>query len=155
MKYKIPSEFKITRLRECPGTTLADKPENCLAYWNQNITTAEWFDQDRECVVTLLANARLRVIGHHLISIGSLTECTIHPREVLRPAIMHSAFATILMHNHPSGDPSPSAADHRVTKRLRDASQILQINLLDHVIAGSREPIDRVPYYSFCEAGIL
>lgn len=155
MKYKVPSEFKITRLRECPGTTLADSPANCLAYWNQNITTAEWFDQDREHLVTLLANARLRVIGHHLISIGSLTECTFHPREVLRPAIMHSAYATILMHNHPSGDPAPSAADHSITKSLREASSLLQIKLLDHVIAGSSAPIDRVPYFSFREAGIL
>jgi len=77
-----------------------------------------------------------------------LNESLAHPREIFRPAILHSAYAFVLVHNHPSGDAKPSEADLRVTKRVAAAAQILQINFLDHVIVGRG-------FFSFQEAGLL
>ena len=154
MKYKIPAEFKIMRVRECAALPApCDTPTMALEYWRNSIEHADWFSQEREHLVTILLNARLRCIGHHLISIGSVAETHCHPRECLRPAIVHSAYAIMLMHNHPSGDASPSAADHRVTIAIRDAARLMQISLIDHVIVGNS--LYGCPYYSFREAGIL
>lgn len=143
-----PSEFKILRIRECSPVGLCDTATMAVEYWNKNIANADWFCPDREHIVELILNTKLNIIGHHLISIGSLNECICHPREVLRPAIIHSAYAFLLMHNHPSGDTAPSAPDFRITKSLREASNIMQITFLDHIIVGSE-------YYSFRESGII
>lgn len=153
MKYKIPSEFKIIRLRECPAFSMANSPADCITYWNEHIRSADWFSSDREHLVVILANTRLRIIGHHLVSVGGLNETSFHPREALRPAIMHAAFCFILMHNHPSGDPAPSQADQSVTRQLRDAANLMKINFIDHIIKGDSE--GGAPYYSFREAGLL
>jgi DNA repair protein RadC len=88
------------------------------------------------------------------ISLGSLNECIAHPREIFRQALVHSAFAVAVVHNHPSGDPSPSAADYRITRSLKEGAYFLQINLIDHVILGSPDG-GRVPYFSFKEAGVI
>ena len=79
-----------------------------------------------------------------------------HPREVFRAAIETSASAVVCVHNHPSGDPSPSAADVRVTRTLREAAQTVDIALLDHVIVGdaAHDPTG-LGYYSFRDAGVL
>ena len=77
-----------------------------------------------------------------------MNESLAAPREIFRPAIIHSAFAFVLVHNHPSGNTKPSEADLQLTKRLAAAAEILQINFLDHIIAGQG-------YFSFQEAGLL
>ena len=151
IKHKIPSEFKILRVRECASSYPCDSGQKIYDYWQGNIPQADWHDADREHLVVLLHNTRLNPIGHHLISVGTSQECLCHPREVLRPAIIHAAYGFTLMHDHPSGDPTPSASDHRITKRLRDASDIMQINFIDHLIIGR----DQTPFFSFREAGIL
>ena len=107
-----------------------------------------------ESLRLVLLDARHRVLRVEEISSGSLNESTAHPREIFRPAFIHSAFAVILVHNHPSGDAAPSPADVRLTRRLREAAELLQINLLDHIIIGGNEG-DRKGYYSFKEAGVL
>lgn len=109
---------------------------------------------DREVVKALLLDTKLRLIRHENIALGSLNECVAHPREIFRSAIVHSAYAVILIHNHPSGDPAPSQADHRLTRQLRDAAALLQIQLLDHIIMGSPDG-GRAPYFSFRDAGCL
>jgi DNA repair protein RadC len=73
---------------------------------------------------------------------------------VFKPAIVHSAYCFITVHNHPSGDPSPSEADMRLTRRILEASRILQLNLLDHVIIGAPAP-GRNSYFSFKEGGVI
>lgn len=103
-------------------------------------------------VVTL--DTKLRLLRTEEISLGSLNECLAHPREILRPVVLQNAFAFILVHNHPSGDPAPSDADRRLTIRIADAARLMQVNFSDHVIIGSPAP-GRPSYFSFREAGIL
>jgi DNA repair protein RadC len=108
----------------------------------------------KEVLRAVLLDTRHCLIKIEDISLGSLNESIAHPREIFRPAVLNSAYALILVHNHPSGDPTPSEADHRLTRRLEEASRLLQINLIDHIIIGA--PRDgQSPYFSFKEAGIL
>lgn len=90
--------------------------------------------RDREHFYALHLDPYLRVQRRELIAIGSLTEATIHPREVFRSAIRRGAFALIIAHNHPSGDPTPSDADIEITRQLCAAGEAVQIAVLDHVI---------------------
>jgi len=108
----------------------------------------------QESLRVLLLDAKLRLVRAEEIARGSVNECLAHPREIFRHAVVHSAYAVVVLHNHPSGDPSPSAADHRVTKNLLEAARLLQINLLDHIILGSPDG-GRTPYFSFREAGLV
>jgi DNA repair protein RadC len=105
-------------------------------------------------LVVFLLDTRYQITSYNLVSLGSLNESIAHPRDVLRPAIVAGAYAFIVMHNHPSGDPSPSQSDHSLTRRLAEAAELMQIKLLDHVIAGEHAP-GRQPYFSFKEAGVL
>jgi DNA repair protein RadC len=84
----------------------------------------------------LFLNTRKRVKGHQLVTIGTMDTLLVHPREVFRLAIMTAASALIVMHNHPSGESTPSEADIKVTRDLIRAGQLLKLELLDHVIVG-------------------
>lgn len=89
------------------------------------------------------------------VTSGTATSSLAHPREVFRAAIQHGATAVVCIHNHPSGDPAPSAADVQVTRQLRDAARAVDIDLQDHVIVGKASADPRaVGHYSFREAGI-
>jgi len=88
--------------------------------------------QEEFHVLTL--NGSHRVIRTHQATMGLANATQIHPREVFRPAILDGAVAVILVHNHPSGDPQPSDADHMVTSKLKEAGEILGIKVLDHII---------------------
>ncbi len=89
---------------------------------------------DREHFWILTLNARHQITGKELISVGSLDASIVHPREIFKNCIKKSAKAIILVHNHPSGDPTPSDEDINVTKRLIDAGRLLGIHVLDHVV---------------------
>ena len=104
--------------------------------------------------MTALLNAKLRLIGNHIVSVDSLSEAIAHPRETYRATILAGAYAHVLMHNHPSGDPAPSDADRRLTRKIHEAGQITEISLLDHVIAGVPQA-GCAPYFSFREVGLL
>src|ERR1041384_6926377 len=84
-----------------------------------------------------MLNNRRREKGHQLLSIRTLATILIHPREVFRAAVIIAAAAVVLMHNHPSGEPTPSEADIKVTRDLIRAGQLLKIEVLDHVIMGA------------------
>ena len=105
---------------------------------------------DRESLRVVLLDAKQHLIKVATVSQGSVNESLADPREVFKPAIIHSAYSFIPVHNHPSGDPSPSEADLRLTRRILEASRILQLNLADHVIVGSPAP-GRSDYFSFKE----
>ncbi len=102
---------------------------------------------DRERFDVVLLDTRHRVIREHCVSIGCLDGAIVHPREVFHPAVAESAAAVIVVHNHPSGDPSPSAEDAAVTRRLQSTAGVLGIDLLDHVI------VARHGSYSFRDHG--
>ena len=128
---------------------LLDTPERVFDAFGK-----EFMALRQESLRVLLLDARLRLIRAEEITRGSVSECMAHPREIFRQAMIHSAYAVVVLHNHPSGDPAPSAADIRITRSLREAASLLQINLIDHIILGSPDG-GRVPYYSFKEAGHL
>ena len=108
----------------------------------------------KESLRVILLDTRYHLIRVEEISLGSINESIAHPRDVFRPAVISSAYAVIVLHNHPSGDPSPSQTDHSLTRRLAEAAELLQIKLLDHIIIGA--PSDTSPgYFSFKEAGVL
>jgi DNA repair protein RadC len=104
----------------------------------------------------LCLNRKNRLMKQVEVTSGTATSSLAHPREVYREAIRQGATAVICVHNHPSGDPAPSAADIQVTRQLRDASKTIDIELLDHVIVGRVSADPRgLGYYSFRESGVL
>jgi DNA repair protein RadC len=108
----------------------------------------------RESLRALLLDTKYQLLRIEEISMGSLNESVAHPREIFRPAVINSAYAIILVHNHPSGDPTPSEADRRLTRRIAEVGTLLQVQLLDHIIIGGMQA-GQPSYYSFKEAGVL
>jgi DNA repair protein RadC len=145
---------KVVRVGQPADSPKLDQPELCKQYWNSIITRQEWYDENKEHLVVLLLSTRYNITGYSLVSIGSTNASIAHPRECFRVAVAGGAYAMVLMHNHPSGDPSPSQADHSLTRRLKEGADLLQINLLDHIIVG-RDGGSLPSYFSFREAGVL
>jgi DNA repair protein RadC len=108
----------------------------------------------KESLRVVLLDTKLNLLTVREVSLGSLNESIAHPREIFQPVFAHSAYAFILVHNHPSGDPTPSEADRRLTSRLAEAARLLQVQMLDHVIIGTADN-GRQPYFSFREAGLI
>lgn len=105
--------------------------------------------ETKEQFITLHLDGKNRIICMDLVSIGSLNQSIVHPREVFKTALLSNAAALILVHQHPTGDPSPSSEDLAITRRLREAGEIMGIKVLDHIIVGEGE------YLSFVERGLL
>jgi len=93
-------------------------------------------DRDREAVVILLLDTKNRINAAHIVAVGSLDSCPVHPREVFKAAVLANAAAVIVAHNHPSGDPTPSCEDRQLALRLKQAGDILGIPLLDFLVVG-------------------
>jgi DNA repair protein RadC len=108
-------------------------PDDVFRHFHARLRDA---GQERFCV--LLLDGRHRVVGDEVVSVGTLTASLVHPREVFRPALKAGAAALILVHNHPSGDPTPSPEDRSVTRRLAEVGELLGIPILDHVIVAER-----------------
>ena len=106
---------------------------------------------DREHFMVAMLDQKHTVIGINTVSMGSLTASVVHPREVMKPAILSNAAALLGCHNHPSGAPQPSQEDRALTKRLVEAGQLLGINVLDHLILGDGSEA----YFSFVDEGQL
>lgn len=109
----------------------------------------EFRDCKKEYFLALLLDGKNRIIRRVQISEGSLNQSIVHPREVFSPAVKESAAAVILAHNHPTGDPIPSQEDIAITRRLKEAGEIMGIRVLDHIIIGDGE------YLSFVERGLM
>lgn len=107
-----------------------------------------------ENAIVVTVNSRLEHTSTTTISIGTVNETSAHPREIMRPVISRNAYGFILIHNHPSGDPSPSRADHTITTELVKASEIMKIRLVDHVIIG-RPSAGHPGFFSFRAAGVI
>lgn len=119
-------------------------PEEVAAYLMPRLRYAT-----KEQFLVMMLDTKNRIIGVEIIAEGGLSNTTLHPRDVFRPAILQHASAIVVAHNHPSGDPSPSEEDTELTKQLFAAGQVLSMPMLDHVIIGDGA------YYSFQEAGAL
>lgn len=134
------------------GATVLAEAATVYAYMKDTLETYPM----HEVFHVILLNTKNRALGRIAITSGTATSTLVHPREVFRPAILAGATAIIAVHNHPSGDPAPSASDIRSTRRLREAATVIEIELLDHIILGRPEcdPIG-LGYYSFRAAGIL
>lgn len=106
-------------------------------------------DEPAEVFAILCLTTKNRVIAYHEVSRGTLDSTPVHPRELFKAALLSNCAAIVLSHNHPSGDPAPSADDCDLTRRLVAAGELLGIPVLDHIIVGDN------CYYSFMESGRL
>lgn len=106
---------------------------------------------DREYFVALLVDGKNRISGLHVVSEGTLNQSLVHPREVYKAAILANSAAIILAHNHPTGDVTPSKEDREITRRLKEAGDLLGIRVLDHIIVDTDSGISS----SFVEMGLL
>jgi len=105
--------------------------------------------ETKEMFMTLHLDGKNRIVCMDLVSIGSLNQSIVHPREVFKTACISNAAAIICVHQHPTGDPTPSSEDISITRRLKEAGEIMGIKVLDHIIVGDGE------YMSFVERGLL
>jgi DNA repair protein RadC len=106
-------------------------------------------NEPKEHFIALHLDGKNRIVCFDRVSVGSLNQSIVHPREVYKSAILSSAAAIILVHNHPTGDPTPSQEDIAITKRLCEVGDLVGIRILDHVIVGDGQ------YLSFAERGML
>ncbi len=104
--------------------------------------------ETKEYFLTLHLDGKNRIVAIEIVSIGSLNQSIVHPREVFKTALLSSAAALVLIHNHPSGDPTCSREDREITRRLKEAGELLGIRILDHIIIGET-------YASFVEQGLI
>jgi DNA repair protein RadC len=132
--YTIPG-FRIALVRE-PGVKLAERPQLRDARGAAPMLAQYIGEADREVFAVAFMSVRHRVLGLHTVSVGCLTNSVVHPREVFKPAILAGCAALLLAHNHPSGDPEPSAEDIALTRRLAAAGVLLGIEVLDHLVLG-------------------
>lgn len=146
--YEVPG-FRIALVRE-PGVKLAERPQVQTPRDAVPILSQFIGEADREMFVLALLTVRHRIIGLHTVSVGCLTSSLVHPREVFKPAILAGSAALLLAHNHPSGDPEPSAEDVALTRRLASAGQLLGIEVLDHLVLG-----ESGRFVSLRERGVL
>jgi DNA repair protein RadC len=145
--YRLAAAFELGRRRALgarPMRPALDSPAAVFAY-----AAPAARDLRIEVFRVLVVDARNRLVHDEAVSQGVLTASLVHPREVLRPVVVRSGAAFVVVHNHPSGDPAPSREDDRVTERLRRAGEILGAALLDHVVLGDGT------YWSYRERGLL
>ena len=104
--------------------------------------------ETKEHFIVLHLDGKNRIACFDRVSVGSLNQSIVHPREVFKTACLSNAASILLIHNHPTGDPEPSREDLEITRRLREVGDLLGIRVLDHIIIGD-------DYLSFCERGLI
>ena len=159
-----PDELKTLGFSDAAAARVQAIAELCRAWAQETVVRGSQFrhgqdfydhfhlrlrDLKREVFIVTLLDQKHCLIGEETVSSGSLTETLVHPREVFAAAVRARAAAVAVVHNHPSGDPTPSPQDKAITKRLESAASLLGIRLLDHVIIGDGR------YYSMVEEGLL
>ncbi|MCD8300910.1 MAG: DNA repair protein RadC [Clostridiales bacterium] len=127
-----------------PLSRIYSGPEDIAGHYMEQLR-----HESREILMMLMFDRKNMFLGDEKISIGTSNSSLISPAEVFRTALAKRAEFIVLLHNHPSGDPSPSKADRDVTRRIEECGKMLEIPLMDHIIIGDK------CYYSFCQAGFL
>ena len=158
-KEQLPRKPRIIRLKQIKAVyeTLAIKEEvnRYLEPFTRFNSPEQVFDtfaflrhETKEYFFAIHLDGKNRICCIDEVSVGSLNQTVVHPREVFKTALLSSAAAIILLHNHPTGDPAPSREDIEITKRLREAGEIIGVKLIDHIIIGDS-------YVSFASQGLL
>lgn len=142
-------QFVVKSLRVAETSVPCQDYNVAIDYYKTNILPS--LQEDKENLVVLVLDTKLKIKGWNLVSIGSINETVAQPREVLRPVIIASGYGFIIMHNHPTGDPAPSEADRRFTNRMREASEIMNLVFVDHIVYGDNTGVT----FSFKQSGIL
>lgn len=120
-----------------------------------HMLTGELRHCNQENLIVLLMDPKRKLIRKCYVAKGTSSMLVTHPRDVFREAINANASAVVMVHNHPSGDPTPSMQDRELTKIMAEAASVLRIRLVDHIIIGTHGNGRRLPYYSFAENGLL
>ena len=136
----IRQELEQRFLRSAPFTS---------ATQTQDYLIARLAQEEREVFATLFLDTRHRLLRFEPLFAGTIDSCAVHVREVAKRALALNAAAVILGHNHPSGDPEPSVADQNITQRLREALELFDIRVLDHIIVGGGKAV------SFADRGLM
>jgi DNA repair protein RadC len=148
------SEFKVMRLNDAPASEqVLDNPQAIVDYLTPKLAESVIYRPDVENFIAVHLNTRKRPIGFEIISTGTLDTLLVHPREVFKSAIVANSAGLVLAHNHPSGNPSPSEADIKVTRDLIRAGQLLKIDVIDHVVLGRASTEQPKAYSSLRELG--
>ena len=149
-----PHQFKLIALHDRPApSTLphGDNPAQISAYYREHIETADSYQPTVENAALIFLSTRRKITGWIQLGNGTLDTLLVHPREIFRAVLLADAAAFVMVHNHPSGDPSPSEADIKITRELIAAAKFLKIELLDHLIFG--HPQEGKGYVSLRELG--
>lgn len=134
MKYaKYELVMKRCKVHESKIEYMITAPEDACSFATKIMKLHE---KPQEVFAIAMLDCKGEIIGYSEISQGDLTQSIVHPREVYKPAIIQNAAAIIAFHNHPSGNPEPSDEDIAITKRLKEAGEIIGIKLFDHIIVG-------------------
>jgi len=141
IKAALEMGIRLSKEKILPGKKI-QKAQDVVDYYY-----AEMKNKKKELFHIILLDVRYQIIRDVLISMGSLSETTVHPREVMKEVIKESAAAVIFLHNHPSGDPQPSQQDRELTRRLSESCSMLGVKVLDHIIIGEE------CFYSFAQMG--
>lgn len=129
-------EAKIVKVRETEEKYKTRTPEDVARFWNDVIKKSDWYEDEQEQFLVLNLDTKNRIRSFRQVTKGILDASLVHPREVFRIAVKEGCKSIICIHNHPSGDTTPSFEDKKMTKQLVDAGEILGINVLDSVIVG-------------------
>jgi DNA repair protein RadC len=140
--------YKISLVKEAGSVYVTSKPIDKAEYIYK-LSHQLFEDTDRESFYVVALDNKSKIIGINLVSFGTLTSSPVHPREVFKTLILLNAAHFITVHNHPSGDPTPSMHDRELTARLDEAGRLMGITLQDHIVVGEEG------FFSFSEEGIL
>jgi DNA repair protein RadC len=156
MKTMKPKSIRFKQIRAVYETiTIKDEISNYLSPHERYTSPEQIFStfsflkhETKEYFFAVHLDGKNRILCIDQISVGSLNQSIVHPRETFKSALLSSAAAILLIHNHPSGDPTPSREDIEITRRLKEAGELLGIRVLDHLVIGDN-------YVSFVERGLL
>lgn len=151
---KTTQRIVITCVSENIYNNDTDSPEKLYEFWKSIVAAREDYESEKESLIVVCLDTKLKPKSWNIVSLGTVSETLAHPREIMRPVIVANAYAFAVMHNHPSGDPTPSRADTQLTTRIREVAELMQVRFIDHVIVGAPAQ-GRIPYYSFKESGCL
>lgn len=153
---KLPREVKIITMREV-GIQLEplDTAEKMVNLWRTEIVRSIWYEADKEQMVCVCLDTKLRLKALNLVSIGLVNQTLVHAREVFRPAIAVAAVHIAILHNHPSGDPAPSQDDIKASMEMVRAGTVLGIPLIDSIVVGQPSRKNPLGAVSLKELGLL